>query len=91
MNAISEDITSKVMKGGSKKFYTNGRPFLDLITYNLYKNRIYIFRGRKRIEGVIPMKGDPKWGVIIFQNEKELNTVLEAAKESYILFKESLQ
>lgn len=91
MSAISKDITSKVMKSGSKNFYTNNKPFLNLITYNPYKNRVYIFRGNKRIEGVTAMKGDPKWGVITFQNKEELNIVLEAAKESYILIKESIQ
>ncbi|MEN6592506.1 MAG: HEAT repeat domain-containing protein [Methanobacterium sp.] len=88
INAISEKITSKVMKGGSKQFYTNNKPFLDLITYNPYNNRVYLFRGNKRIEGVTPMKGNQKWGVITFQNKNELNIVLEAAKESYLLKKE---
>nr|WP_054858963.1 hypothetical protein [Methanobacterium formicicum] len=90
MNAISVEITSKVMKNGSKQFYNHNKPFLNLITYNPYNNRVYLFRSNKRIEGVTPMKGNPKWGVITFQNINELNTVLEAAKGSYILFKESL-
>lgn len=85
MNAISENITSKLMKDDSKQFYTNNKPFLDLKTYNPYNNRIYLFRGNKLIEGVIPMKGNSKWGVITFQNKNELNIALEAAKESYLL------
>ena len=31
------------------------------------------------------MKGDPKWGIITFQNKNELHTALEAAKESFII------
>ena len=85
INAISENITIKVMKGDSKQFYTNNKPFLDLKTYNPYNNRVYLFRENKRIEGVTPMKGNQKWGVITFQNKNELNIVLEAAKESYLL------
>ena len=60
-----------------------------LFNYNPYKNRVYIFKANKKLEGVSALK-DPKWGVITFQNIKELNTVLEAAKESYMLKKESI-
>lgn len=89
INAISEDITSKVMKDSGKQFYVNNKPFLSLFNYNPYKNRVYLFKANKKLEGVSALK-DPKWGVITFQNMNELNTVLEAAKESYMLKKESI-
>jgi pterin-4a-carbinolamine dehydratase len=87
IKAISEDITSKVMKNHEKQFYVNNKPFLSLFDYNPYKNRVYLFKANKKLEGVSSLK-DPKWGVITFQNMKELNTVLEAAKKSYMLKKE---
>ena len=53
---------------------------LTTIGYILYKDN-------SKIEGVKAMKGDPKWGIITFQNKNELHTALEAAKESFIIMK----
>lgn len=84
MNAISDDIRIKITED-ARTFSINKRNFLSLFTYNPHINRIYLYRGNLVLEGVKPMKGDPKWGIITFQNKEELHLALEAAKESYIL------
>ena len=84
MKAISDEITTKINEN-NLTFSNNERNFLSLHTYNPYLNRIYLFRDSSKIEGVKAMKGDPKWGIITFQNKNELHTALEAAKESFII------
>ena len=84
MKAISDEITTKINEN-NLTFSNNERNFLSLHTYNPYLNRIYLYRDSSKIEGVKSMKGDPKWGIITFQNKNELHTALEAAKESFII------
>lgn len=85
IKAIDSNISSgEINKAGSKPFYVKEKQFLSLLTYNPYKNRIYLYRSKKKIDGVTPMRSNPEWGVITFQNKKELHIALEASKKSYI-------
>ncbi len=89
ISAINKNIHSKIRRKDFKNFYVMNKSFLYLITYNPHKNRVYIFKGNSNLESVKTMKSNPKWGVITFQNKEELDVVLDAAKESYILISES--
>ena len=77
-------IKSKI-KENNLTFSVNERNFLSLHTYNPYLNRIYLYTNGSKIEGVKSMNGDPKWGIITFQNRNDLHTALEAAKDSFII------
>lgn len=86
INAIDDKISIRENKKQSyKTFYVTAKSFLTLHTHNPHKNRIYLYISNFKIDGVIRMRSDPKWGVITFQNKQELHTSLEAAKKSYIL------
>lgn len=90
IKAIDEGISEKTRKKDIKHFYILNKHFLSLHTPNPYINRIYLYKGNTKIEGVKPMK-NPKWGVITFQNNNELKIALEAAKESYLRIKDLLE
>lgn len=86
INAIDDKISiGEMNKAYSTPFYFKGKSFLSLLTFNPHKNRVYLYRSNKKIDGVTPMRGNPEWGVITFQNKEELHITLEAAKKSYIL------
>ncbi|AUB56315.1 hypothetical protein BK007_10015 [Methanobacterium subterraneum] len=93
INAISDDIEAKPLNSGGISYYSPERKFLFMAIFrsNPYKVRVELYQGNKRLKNVRTMKGSPEWGVLNFQNKDELNTVLEAAKDSYILIKKSIK
>ncbi|GAB6056482.1 hypothetical protein JCM15415_17980 [Methanobacterium movens] len=84
---INEDISSKKIKGG-KSFSIPERTFFSSHFFNPYLVRFYIYNGSQGIKGLDKMKGDPKYGAISLQQDKDLEKILQIVKEAYMIAKQ---